>query len=260
MNASVDALTQAKRAAWDLLAKRGWLGIAVPGAADPDFHLAMRYRNQLGLVFVAADSSSASLTRFDRTKRERLLACARQLRGMAIVARCTLVAKDGGLEAGDPGVESLMLEDVATAAPLDEKSFDTSARIEISDWEVLDFAIQHVRNALEKTGYRIESFASEPGSAAHIVARKDNTVTRVVVAGARYPAPEPAFDRDRLMSVAETTLLQGGQLAKAAVTSAHAGDPFTGDDVMPLYRGEPVFAKFSGIEVIDPRSCFRRPH
>ncbi len=58
------------------------------------------------------------------------------------------------------------------------------------------------------------------------------------------------------MSVAEEALIEGGELATAAVTLAHADDAFRGDDAMPLYRGEPVTARFHGLEIVDPAKVF----
>jgi hypothetical protein len=267
---------EAKRIVWDALLKRGWLGIAVSHSSDPDYHLAMRFHNQLGLVFVAANWSSTPLTGFDHEKRERLLARAKELRGVAILARCRLFApihmrssgekpardgtilliKEGDLEVLEPSVESLAFEDVATGAVLTESTFNTRARMEISDWEVLDFAIQCVRSELEQKGYEVEFWNSEPGADAHIVAHKDHAKTRIVVGAARYPADQPIFDRDRLMSVAETTLIECGNLATAAVTLAHADDAFLGDYATPLYRGEPATIRFKGLEIVNPTSVF----
>ena len=53
-------IREAKRAAWDTLSERGWQGIAVSESLDPDFHLAMRYQNQLGLFFIAANWGSTA--------------------------------------------------------------------------------------------------------------------------------------------------------------------------------------------------------
>jgi hypothetical protein len=269
-------IREAKRATWAALLKRGWLGIAVSQSLDPDFHIAMRYQNQLGLVFVAANWSSTALTEFGRERRERLLARANELRGVGILARCNLFApihirssgekpgpggtsllvRQGDLEVARPSVASLVFENAASGALLKEDKFDTGARIEISDWELLDFAIQCVRNELDQKGYQIEGWTSEPGAGAHIVAHKGLTDMRIVVGAARYPAVEPIFDRDRLMSVAETTLIEGGQLAKASVTLAPAADELRVDYALPLYRGEPATATFRGLDIVDPTSVF----
>jgi hypothetical protein len=269
-------IREAKRATWDALLKRGWFGIAVSQSLDPDFHLAMRYENQLGLIFVAANWSSTPLTEFDLGKRERLLARAKELRGVAILSRCTLFApihirssgeerrpdgmtlfiRYGDLEVAEPSVSSLTFDDVVSDAPLSEMQFDTWSRIEISDWELSDFAIQFARNQLEHNGYQIDGWTSEPGTGPNILARKDNTQTRVIVGAARYPAIEPIFDRDRLMSLAETTLIEGGQLAKASVALAPAAGELHVDHALPLYRGEPAQPTFRGLEIVDPTSAF----
>jgi hypothetical protein len=264
LRARPQLIREVKRATWNALLKRGWLGIAVSESLDPDFHIAARYQNQLGLIFIAAKWSSTTLTEFDRERRERLLVRAKELGGVGILARCnlsasihvrpsgerpradgmTLLIREGDLEVAEPSVEMLTFENVALGAPLQEKKFDIRARIEISDWELLDFAVQRVRDDLEQRGYQIDGWTSEPGPGAHIVASMDGVKTRIVVGAARYPAVEPIFDRDRLMSVAETTLIEGGQLATASVALAHADDEFRGDRALPLYRGDPARANY----------------
>ena len=273
-------IREAKRAVWDSLLKRGWLGIAVPASRDPDFHIAMRYQNQLGLFFIAADWGSTALTEFDHDRRDRLLARAKELHSVAILAQCSLFApihmrssakqpeekpgahgvtlflSEGDLRVEEPSVELLAFEVVETGAPLEETRFDTGTRIEISDWELLDFAIQCVRSQLEKEGYRVRGWTSEPGADAHIVAHKDHVNTRILVGAARYPALEPIFDRDRLMAVAEQVLIEGDQLATASVSLAHADEAFSRDQVLSLYRGEPAIVTFRGLEIIEPTRVF----
>jgi hypothetical protein len=253
-------LHAAREAAWNALLKRDWLGLTYFQSAHADFHVVMRYQNQLGLVFVLVNRGSTAITELDREKKDRLLLRAMELRGVAIVARCEFMpGNEGDAELGEPPVQSLDFEDARTGAPLREDKFDKDARIEISDWEVLDFAIAYVRRKLEETGYHIEHWMSEPLPGPHILARKDDTMTRIVVAGGRFPADEAAFERGRLTAVADATLLQGGQLARASVVFAHGDDPFTGYDVVPLYRGEPVVARYSGLEILDPNDVLGRP-
>ena len=168
----------------------------------------------------------------------------------------TLLIKDGDLEVAAPTVKALTFENLATGLPLIEAKFDLRARIEISDWELLDFAIQQARAGLEQDGFEITGWTSEAGTGPHIVAVKDGATTRIVVGAARYPVVEPVLDRDRLMSVAEKTLIEGGQLATAAVALAHADDAFRGDHALPLYRGEPAVARLRGLEQLNPSDVF----
>jgi hypothetical protein len=246
------SLRVAVEAACDALLRREWLFLTVFQAETADFHLVMRYRNQLGLVFVAATTGTASVRTLDRSGKERLLARAREMRGVAIVAHCGLapVGEDGSEVA--PTVESLEFEDASIGVPLGEDKLDTHAQIELSAWEVLDFAIAHVRDRMENEGYRIEHWTSEPLPGPHIVAWKDGAITRVVVSGRRFPIASAVFDQDRLSSVAEATLNGGGAFAKADVMFAHSDDPLTGEDVLPLYRGEPVSIGYKGLQFLDP--------
>ncbi len=144
LRAGPSLIREAKRTAWDTLLKRGWLGIFVSKSLDPDFHIVMRYQNQLGLVFVAANWSSTALTAFDHERRARLLASAKELRGVAILAQCnlfapihmrssgekpgadgtTLLIREGGLEVAKPTVESLAFYEVTGGVQLEEMKFE----------------------------------------------------------------------------------------------------------------------------------------
>jgi hypothetical protein len=244
----------------DALLRREWLFLTYFLANTADFHVVMRYRNQLGLVFVAANRGTTTITALDRAKKERLLARAREFRGVAIVARCELApADEDASEANAPTVQSLDFEDASIGTPLREDKLDTQARIEISDWEILGFAIAYVREQMENNGYDIEYSMSEELPGPHILARKDGTVTRVVVSAARFPAETAVFDHGRLRTVAEATLNTGGTLATAGVVLAHADDPFTGEDVLQLCRGDPIFVRYKGLEFLDPNRVLARP-
>jgi hypothetical protein len=261
---------------WKTLLERGWVGLAMPNASDPPFHVAMRFENQLGLVYVKAKWGSTPLTPFDSTYEANLIAAARNMRGIPIVAECGVFAATqmspqsvedhpdgrtvwlgpGSLKIDNPLIETLSFVRAGTHRVIREDEFDLTERIEISDWELLDFAVQVARTKLEEQGYSIESWTTEANAAPHIRARKDDLVHRVVVGPGRYPVAEPIYDQTRLMAAAETTLLQGGMLWKMPVLVANAEDQFLGSHVRPLYRGEAALIKCTGLEAVDPTTTF----
>ena len=100
-------------AVWDALLKRGWLGIAVSRSPGPDFHIAMRYQNQLGLVFVEASWSSTALAELDHVRRERLLARAKVVHLDATAE----AARRLGLATDVHAVALAVLESTLTAYP-----------------------------------------------------------------------------------------------------------------------------------------------
>ncbi|MEQ1781067.1 MAG: DUF4062 domain-containing protein [Hyphomonadaceae bacterium] len=267
----------AKSRVWNLMLERGWQGLAHLRGFDPTHHLALRFKNQLGLVYVDAHWGETPLTPFSAERRASLVQLAASMRGLPIVAQCKLFAPvhmrsrsrdtaksdvvrldlgPGDLRVDDPVVESLTLIDMRTNRVVAESKFDVRETIEISDWELLDFAVQVVRAKLEENKFSIESWTTESNSDPHIVATKDGLVHRVVVGAGRYPVAEPIYDQNRLMSAAEETLVAGGALCKAPALVANAMDEFEGRDVRPLYRGEGSLIKFDGLEHVTPATAF----
>ncbi|GAM96842.1 TPR repeat-containing protein [alpha proteobacterium U9-1i] len=267
----------AKAEVWNSLIKKGWQGLAHSRSPDPSHHLAMRFKNQLGLIYVDAAWTDTPLTTFDPKRRASLIDLAASMRGVPIIARCKLFAAihmrsrsrnepqdghvrldlgPGDLRVDDPVLESMALVDARSDRVIDETRFDLRQTIEISDWELLDFATQVARSKLEEDGYAIESWTTEKNSDPHIVASKDGTVHRVIVGPGRYPVAEPIYDQNRLMAAAEETLISGGGLFKVPVLIANAEDKFAGKFVRPLYRGEGAFIKYVGLEPVDPGTVF----
>lgn len=267
----------AKGLVWNTMIERGWQGLAHLHGDDPSHHLAMRLKNQLGLIYVDAVWSDTPLTPFDNERRTRLVGLASSMRGVPIVARCNLFAPihmrsksrdktvgdniklelgPGDVRVDDPVLESMVLVDARTGHSIVESKFDVRETIEISDWELLDFATQVVRAKLEEGGFSIEAWTTEKSSAPHIVAIKDGVVHRVIVGPGRYPVADPVYDQNRLMGAAEETLVAGGVLCKASVLIANAMDQFAGKLVRPLYRGEGAFIKHVGLERVEPSTAF----
>ena len=133
-----------------------------------------------------------------------------------------------------------------TVSPLDLVSDEL---IEMSDWELQDFAIQIVRDHLEKEGSVVDSFVSDPNIDPQIWF-KDNqgVLSYAVVRGARYPIKEANLPHNiqGIMDYCEQKTASG---YFASVGVANANDAFdpSNNNGMPLWRGQQFLVRFEGL-------------
>jgi hypothetical protein len=123
--------------------------------------------------------------------------------------------------------------------------------IEMSDWELLDFAVQVVRQKLEEEGRKIMSWQSNPSVDPSIWFVGEQGPEWVVVRAARYPsksAPVPS----NIEAIAQrcSRLSSGGNFA--AVAFANADDPFDplaekNGNFLPLLRGHRMHVRYDGM-------------
>jgi hypothetical protein len=273
-------------AAFNALRARQWESCAVLWAPNSSHQLVFRLKNQLALIYVESDDES----KFDDGRARKLFAKAIEMRAMPVLARCEIFSpvhiktdpngpgesarsarSRGGvgrlidrvfrqglrvaateIRFEPPTVKSIEFFDLQRRVPLSEEALDFTTRIEISDWELLDFSIQIVRDAIEKDGFEIKEWTSEANERPHILARKTGKEHYIVVGAARYPVATPVFDSNRLQVCAERAVVTGAVLAKAAVSLANSEDMFIGEFPLPLWRGQAALARFNGLEAIDP--------
>ena len=76
---------------------------------------------------------------------------------------------------------------------MDPAALVTDARIPMTDWELHDFAVQVVRESLEREGCELMSWQGDPEVDPSIwfIGRSGHPEW-VVVRAARFPAPHPA--------------------------------------------------------------------
>ena len=130
----------------------------------------------------------------------------------------------------------------------------TDEAIEITDYELQDFAIQIVRDKLKADGKAITSTQSDPLVNPSIWFVDSGNSSWVIVRAARYPkmtATPPA-------NIGElgTRMLAAGHIGYfASVTVANAADPFdpaaekTGN-YLPLIRGVGYMCSYNGLEPV----------
>jgi hypothetical protein len=137
---------------------------------------------------------------------------------------------------------------VETAVPFDPVEAVTSAPVELTDWEIHDFAIQIVRNHLKDQGRQLMGYCSDLDVNPSLWFIGDEGPEWVVIRGVRYPATEPN-DWPDLGEIADSSrpLAKAGNTA--VVRFAHVDQGLgKSDPILPILRGEPVEMDFSGLE------------
>lgn len=122
----------------------------------------------------------------------------------------------------------------------------TEEPVAMTDWELLDFAVQVVRNDLKGRGYKIMSTHSNPQVDPNIwfVADIARGPEWVVVRAARFPG-QKARTSPNLNAITRNVAHISGSGHFASVTFAGVNDPQG-----PLWRGHGLEVGFVGLEPI----------
>lgn len=121
-------------------------------------------------------------------------------------------------------------------------------KIEMSDWELHDFAIQIVKDQLGKEGKKVFSKQSSLHIDPSIWFEESDVPYWVVVRAVRYPASEakqPANIQDIKANCAQ--MGKAGYFASVAVMNTD--DPMVGKP-LPLYRGNGIIVNYKGLEQV----------
>lgn len=142
------------------------------------------------------------------------------------------------------------LLDANTGAPIDPVMLISDQKIEVTDWELQDFAVQVVRGQIEKEGHQLMSWQGNPAvdPAIWFVGRSKRPEW-VVVRAVRYPhshAPRPANWAAIAAGCAHMSSV--GHFAQVAFASTD--QPFAAEDEapVPLWRGHGVHVRYVGLE------------
>jgi hypothetical protein len=206
-------------------------------------HLSFRLGNQLFFIFVEAAEFS-----FERGK-NLFLKVSRE--AAAIPCVMPMSERLTAYEPILPGWGLIHAETRETVSPSDLVSDEL---IEMTDWELHDFAIQVVRTKLEEEGKDVFSAQSARDIDPSIWFQEDGDAYWVVVREVRHPqkqAETPVNINE--IAVSCSKIGTGGYFASVVV--ANHDDPFDPDaksngNFLPLYRGHGMFVKFEGIEEI----------
>ena len=151
------------------------------------------------------------------------------------------------------------LVDARTGKPINPIELVTDEKIEVTQWELQDFAVQAVRDQLEKDGYQLMSWQGNPDVDPAIwFVGKSKKPEWVVVRAVRYP------ERDAVQPANWDAIAAGcahmSQIGHfASVAFASMDDPFdpSGANVVPLYRGHGTHVRYEGLDrVVNPTSGY----
>ena len=208
---------------------------------NPPFleHLSFRLGNQL--YFVRLEDVDGEVT--VPGIREGLLAVSEGCEGHP----CILPMKRTGSEwaVAYPGWGLL---DARSGNPIDPFKLNTDMPVEMTDWELHDFAVQIVRGQIEKAGNELMSWQSDPRISPSLWFVGDNGPEWVVVRATRYPDLEAEIPAD-WNSIADRCSRLGKIGHFASVSVAKSADD-GGIDPGPLLRGGPMIVRFEGLKKI----------
>ena len=141
------------------------------------------------------------------------------------------------------------LRDVVTHAPIDPPSLVSAAKIEMSDWEVHDFAIQMVTSQIESAGNTVLSKQPSPHIDPSIWFKDRQGPAFVVVRSGRYPlsdVPKPTNINEIAASCAR--LSKRGYFASVTAANAEQQTAQASKGDIPLFRGHGLVARFTGLQ------------
>lgn len=140
------------------------------------------------------------------------------------------------------------LQDARTRALLNPAELISDELIEITEWELQDFAVQVVRDALKEAGREIISTQGNPAVDPSIWFVGDHGPEWVIVRGSRYPqkiAPKP----DNFDTVVANCVKHSPRGNFASVSCANL-DGQTEKDKGKIYRGHAIDIHYEGLESV----------
>ena len=142
------------------------------------------------------------------------------------------------------------LVDARTGKDVNPIDLVSNEKIEMSDWELQDFAVQVVRTQLEKEGFELMSWQGNPNVDPAIwFIGESKRPEWVVVRASRYleeEAVRPPNWPDIAAGCAPTGKI--GHFAFVAVVSAEELFNLESDEPSPLYRGHAMHVEYGGLE------------
>ena len=148
------------------------------------------------------------------------------------------------------------LLDALTGQAIHPVDLLTEHKIEMTDWERQDLAVQAVRSYLENQGYRLLSWQGNPAVDPAVWFVGDSGHPEwVVVRTCDDLAPFGATRPSRWNEIAERVALQcateaRGHFASVLLTPPRQPDRAPDAPPRPLWRGHPVQAHFDGLQTV----------
>lgn len=157
---------------------------------------------------------------------------------------CLMPMKWTPATAWRPAAPGWGLCQAATGAPIVPPSLVTERPIEMTDWELYDFAVQIVRTHVEQEMKRyVASYSPDPEVFPSLWFEGEHSLLWVVIRAVRYPARDAARPGD-LPAIRN----RFGPGYFASVSVANADDPFESTTApAPLWRGDGLLVRFTGL-------------
>lgn len=216
----------------------GWLKASL----NPPFleHLSFRLGNQL--FFVRIEDADEKLV--VPGSRKGLLYVAEGCNGHSCLMR---MRSRAGI--WTPETSGWGLLDALTSRSIDPTALVSDDLIEMTDWELQDFAVQVVRDRLHNDGRRLMSWQGNPAVDPSIWYVGDTGAEWVVVRAVRYPRLKADLPAN-WQQIFERCAVIGKVGYFASVSVASADDAFDPSGIVPpepLWRGHPLFVRFEGL-------------
>lgn len=153
----------------------------------------------------------------------------------------------GGWAADHPGWNLVSARTGATVNPVELVSDE---KIEITEWELQDFAVQVVRTQLEKEGFKLMSWQGNPSVDPAIwFIGGSKQPEWVVVRAVRYPENEGVRPSNWSVIAAECASMGAiGHFTSVAFASNDQPFEAAGETPVPLWRGHGVHVRFTGLD------------
>lgn len=212
---------------------------------NPPFleHLSFRLGNQL--FYVRIEDVDGRLEAPGNP--DGLLTIAGECRGHA----CLMPMR---LEAGAwrPDRAGWGLLDARSGRPVDPIALVSEELIEMTEWELQDFAVQIVRTRLEAEGRRLMSWQGSPHVDPSLWFVGDDGPEWVVVRAVRYPARQAEAPANlREIAARCGHMAKRGHFASVAVANAgDAFDPTGATPAMALWRGHGMVVRFEKLVAV----------
>ncbi len=211
---------------------------------NPPFleHLSFRLGNQLFYIRIQDVNDELDIP----GSLKGLLSIANGSKGHACLMPMKKIAGNWTCATSDWGLVS-----VETETSINPVNFISDEQIEMTDWELQDFAVQVVWENLESDGRQLMSWQGNPGVDPSIWFVGDDGPEWVVVRAFRHgliKASKPSNWNEIVSSLKHT----GSAGNYAEVTCASPDDVFdpTGDNAAKLFRGQGLHVRYLGLEKI----------
>ena len=148
------------------------------------------------------------------------------------------------------------LIDARTERTVNPVALISDEPIEMTDWELQDFAVQVVRTQLEKDGRQLMSWQGNPSVDPSIWFIGDDGPEWIVVRAARWPKRDVAIPSN-IADIAKGSAKLTNKGNFAVVRVANANDPFDPmadklGNFLPLFRGQGLSVGYDGMQSLPP--------